>query len=207
MTRTVRAASVALTISALLLAGLAGCREAVAESGDSSCTTPMGWFLAGSAPAEYTACKVPGDGGKGSACRLSSSTASSAVFGTVMQSISAKDHLGKRVRLSASVRSEGVSAWSGVWLRIDRQGGAEGAFDNMQNRPIQGTTGWTRYDVVLDVAPDATALAFGLLQSGAGTTWIDDMKLEIVGLDVPTTDLMGGAASQPTKPVNLDFEK
>jgi len=42
------------------------------------------------------------------------------------------------------------------------------AFDNMQKRAINGTTGWQRYEVVLDVPKDATVVAFGILLNGGG---------------------------------------
>jgi len=46
---------------------------------------------------------------------------------------------------------------------------------------------WQRYEVVLDVPKEATIGAFGVLLSGAGALWIDDVKLETVSLSVPVT--------------------
>jgi hypothetical protein len=81
------------------------------------------------------------------------------------------------------------------------------AFDNMQDRPITGTKDWTRYEVVVDVAPEATDIAFGALLSGSGHLWIDDLAFEIVGPKVPTTGLGGTAPGETPKPAaNLDFE-
>jgi hypothetical protein len=63
------------------------------------------------------------------------------------------------------------------------------AFDNMQNRPIKGTTDWKQYESILDVPEEAANIAFGVLLSGAGKAWLNDVKFEIVGSQVPTTGL------------------
>jgi hypothetical protein len=78
------------------------------------------------------------------------------------------------------------------------------AFDNMQDRPIKGTSGWTRHEIVLDVAPEATFVSFGILLNGAGQAWIDDLSVDVVAKDVPLTGHALGAPHK--KPVNLDFE-
>jgi hypothetical protein len=80
------------------------------------------------------------------------------------------------------------------------------AFDNMQSRPIKASTDWTKYDVVLDVPEQAEQISFGLLLTGRGETWVDDMKFEVVGKDVPTTgaSLTGKV---PEAPTNLGFEE
>jgi hypothetical protein len=70
----------------------------------------------------------------------------------------------------------------------------------MQNRPIKGTTGWKRYEIVLDVPQSSQSIAFGVLLSGAGTVWVDDLNFEIVAKDVPETK------PAPTKPQNTSFE-
>lgn len=71
------------------------------------------------------------------------------------------------------------------------------------SRQIKGTTDWTRYEIVLDVAQEATALSFGILTVG-GTVWLDDVAFEVVDASVPTTDMIGGAAgSPPAEPQNL----
>jgi hypothetical protein len=78
------------------------------------------------------------------------------------------------------------------------------ALDNMQNRPIRGTTDWTRYEVVLDVPAEGVAIAYGTLLEGAGSVWVDDVSLEVVDASVATTS-KESSPSAP-KPQNLDFE-
>jgi hypothetical protein len=166
---------------------------------------PPGWLLAGSKPASY---EVGVDGqaaynGHPSAY-LKSKEAFVGGFGTLMQTFQADKYVGKRVRFSAFVKSEGIQSSAGLWMRVDKDSGSV-AFDNMQDRPIKGTTGWQKYEVVLDVPQEATGIFFGVLLDGTGEVWLNSAKFEVVGADVATT---GGKGSKlPDGPTNLDFEK
>lgn len=124
--------------------------------------------------------------GRSSAWLASTRTAEG--FGTMMQSCDPAEYRGRRLRLSAFVKAQDVKDWAGMWMRVD--GPEEGrslAFDSMQNRPIQGTMNWTRHDVFLDVADEATSISFGILLSGEGKVWLDDVQFEVVDNSVPVT--------------------
>ncbi len=125
-------------------------------------------------------------------------------FGTLTQIFQADNYRNKRMRFSAVVKSERIKDWAGLWMRIDGPGrvGSLG-FDNMQNRPIQGTTDWQRYEVVLDVPQESVSIAFGILLSEKGHVWLSDVHFEEVGPDVPVTSI--GKEKYPDKPANLDF--
>jgi hypothetical protein len=119
-----------------------------------------------------------------------------------MQQFRADAYRGQRLRLSATVRALDVAEWAGLWMRVDGDRKSSLAFDNMQDRPITGTAGWTRYAVVLDVPEsESTVIAFGVLLRGDGEIWMADVRLEAVGSEVATT----GGARLPTAPVNLAF--
>jgi hypothetical protein len=60
----------------------------------------------------------------------------------------------------------------------------------MQNRPIQGTRDWQKYEIVLDVPAKSTGIFFGILLEGKGQVWLNNVRFEVVGRNVPTT---GGA--------------
>lgn len=166
---------------------------------------PTGWFVAGSKPSEYEAgtdAQAPYNGHP--SAYLKAKVADTGGFGTLMQNFRADNYLGKRVRFSAFVKPEGIQSWAGLWMRVDKEKDSV-AFDNMQDRPIKGTTGWQKYEVVLDVPQDATGIFFGVLLDGAGEVWLNSVKFEVVGSDVPTT---GGKTSKLLDgPTNLDFEK
>lgn len=170
---------------------------------------PPGWFRAGSHPADYEMGIDPTGGSGGGRCAfVRGRGASPGGFGTLMQMFKAAGYAGRRVRLGASVKAEQVSSWAGLWMRVDGAP-AEGsrvprmlAFDNMQGRPIKGTQDWRRHEIVLDVPPEAHAIGFGILLSGPGRVWVDELKFEAVGADVPRTDTF----NLPDRP-NLSFEK
>ena len=104
-----------------------------------------------------------------------------------MQMSQPGEYLGKRVRLSGYVKSDKVTNWAGLWFRVDGPNNGPNpsslAFDNMQERPIKGTTDWTRYEIVLDVPEAAQRLAFGILLAGGGQVWMDDLKFEVSAHD------------------------
>jgi hypothetical protein len=166
---------------------------------------PAGWLKAGDHRTEY---EVGADaavhhGGRASGFIKSIATELHG-FGTLMQQTAPGQYLGKRVRLSAYVKSEKVqSGWAGLWFRIDGPSQEMLGFDNMQGRPIKGTNDWRRVEIVLDVPDNAAGLAFGVLLAGDGEVWIDDLQFEIVTKDVPVT----GAKASAAGPQNLNFEK
>lgn len=169
---------------------------------------PKGWFLSGTSAKSYATGLAEGSAAKGrkAAFLRSQGPVGKGGFGTVMQSIDAGRYAGKRVRFSAAVRADGVAGWAGLWLRVDGPYGKVLAFDNMDKRPIKGTSGWTRHAVVLEIARDAQELAYGLLLSGEGSVLLDEVRLEPVGPEVPTTAPPLARSSLP-EPANLDFEE
>jgi hypothetical protein len=189
-------------VKIIAVAGLVfAMRAAVAEE------TPKGWFHAGSHPRDYEMVidRSEVHGGKASAS-LKSIAPETKGFGTLMQTFKADKFRGKRVRMSGYVRSKDVNDWAALWLRVDGSKGELLAFDNMQGRPIKGTSDWTRYEIVLDVPEDAQEIAFGLLLTGKGQAWMDDLNFEAVGKEVPTT-AENPMKKAPSGPVNLNFEE
>ena len=165
---------------------------------------PEGWLLAGSNPRGYEAGLDPQASYHGfPSAYLKAKQSATEGFGTLMQEFSAAQYAGKRVRLTASVKAEEVADRAGLWMRVDK-GSTPVSFDNMMDRPIKGTTTWQNYEVILDVPQDATAIAFGVLLNKSGSVWLNSVKFESVGLDVPAT---GKAPAQlPEGPTNLNFE-
>ena len=169
--------------------------------------TPQGWFAAGSHPKDYkmSADRTVAHSGKASAS-LKSVAPAPAGFGTLMQTFKADAYRGKRVRMSGYARAEAVKNWAGLWMRVDGPRGEALAFDNMQDRSIKGTGDWRKCEIVLDVPESAQEIAFGLLLTGAGQVWMDDLAFEVVGKDVPTTGPKPSPGAPPA-PSNLDFEQ
>jgi hypothetical protein len=167
---------------------------------------PAGWIAAGMAPQDYEFTTDLTEHHSGTRSGKVSARRAPTGFATLMQQVLPDDYLGHRVRLRGWVKTEQVTGWCGLWMRIDGSDKKRWlGFDNMGSRPIVGTTAWASHEVVLDVPPEATLIAFGLILDGAGAAWLDDVTLEIVGNDVATT---GEPAYQtPRQPRNLSFEE
>ncbi|HXN09165.1 MAG TPA: hypothetical protein VN860_05850 [Candidatus Acidoferrales bacterium] len=164
---------------------------------------PAGWFMAGSAPQLYTAGVDPNTNhDKAKSAYLASTQAEGTQFGTLMQMFSAQDYLGKRVSLSAYIKSAEVARRAALWMRVDGQGAKRLSFDNMADRPILGTTDWKEYTIVLDVPPESRDIALGVLLSGQGKVWVSGISLKSVSQMQPKT---GVEYILPTQPQNLNF--
>jgi len=127
-------------------------------------------------------------------------TAKTESFCTMTQVCSAEAYRGKRVRFSSWVKTEQASRGAGLYLRINH-GDIHGLqFDDMRDRLIGGTTGWTLCTIVLDVPVEADTLHYGFTVTGGGRVWFNDPRIEIVGLDVPSTNLESEHPSLCTNP-------
>jgi RNA polymerase sigma-70 factor (ECF subfamily) len=98
-------------------------------------------------------------------------------FADLRQGILADAYRGRRVRLSADVRTAGVSKRAGLYLRV---------IDPARSRPpevreqfsLQGTSDWTRHHVEADVPADSVYLLFGISLTGPGQIWAASVRVE-----------------------------
>lgn len=112
-------------------------------------------------------------------------------FGTIMKYILPDDYIGKRVRLTGNIKTSNVALNAGMWMRVDsEEEGVMLGFDNMSDRPIKGTNDWTKYEIVLDVPKGSKGIGYGVLIHETGEAWFPDLTLEVVGNDVPLTNMM-----------------
>jgi hypothetical protein len=175
---------------------------------------PRGWYLEGTKPADYeVAVGAEAEYGNYRSVVLRAKMPVVKGFGTLMQQFRADNYLGKRVRLSGSLKTDGLQDWAGLWMRVNK-GNLVIAFDNMQGRVLKGTHDWKDYEVVLDVPRDATDISFGVLLQGSGSVWLRHPQLETVGYSVPTTGSVNFPQQMrqtsnfpfPEGPLNLNFE-
>jgi AraC-like DNA-binding protein len=167
-----------------------------------------GWILSGSHPFNY---KMGIDRevfhkGKASGFLKSVTVQSNGEFATMMQEFKAEKYLGKRLKLSGFIKSKDVDGFCGFWMRVDDSLGDVLQFDNMGDRPITGDNEWNHYQIVLDVPENSAVIAFGVLLSGKGQVWIDELKFEEVDSQTPTTNI-DYSAELLDEPVNLSFEE
>lgn len=151
------------------------------------------WIMGGTAPESF---KVSIDSstfqnGSYSAC-LESVTKNPKGFGTIQQQFNAKDYAGKRLKMSAYIKTQNVKLGTAFWINIANDSFTV-AFDNMSqgkiDRTIYGTNEWAKHDIIIDVPINSEIINFGVFLDGVGKIWIDNFTFSIV--DEKTTEITG----------------
>ena len=182
---------------------------------------PKGWFLGGTQPDQYKAgidTKIVQHGQQSAI--LESIVENPSGFCTLMQGCTRKDLNGKRIKMTGYIKSLNTNIAT-MWVRVDDLAGKVTAdFDNMMDRPVSGTSDWTKCEIVFD-ATLKCSINYGFILSGAGKIWVDNLSFEIVDysmtktaqyLDAPFPEeyiqqIEKLPQELPEKPsVNLDFE-
>lgn len=150
-------------------------------------TVPDGWATGTSSVLYSVGTSTESHGGK-HAAYLSGVVGSATQYAVIYQNISATAYIGKRIRMSAWVRSTRAvpHLYSGIWLAVDGPGVREGE-DDMVDRPVTGTTDWHQVSIVADVPANASGIQMGGVFDGDGELLIDDVSLEVVDNSVKTT--------------------
>jgi len=166
-------------------------RNAKLEDGEVG-APPPGWRFVSQTGGNVTLVAEGASEGRRAAL-IDASSAKGGGMSNLMQTVDAAAFRGKRVRYRAAVRTGELGKGTGaqLWCRVDRPKSEDGerqlgAFDNMQQRRITGDA-WARFDVVLDVADDATNIALGVFVLGKGKVWFGDASFEVVDESVETT--------------------
>ena len=170
-----------------------------------------GWKPSGSAPDKYDIglWKIGGhDSKQCGMIRSSKSDYFSDDYASLIQAISSQKYLGKRIKMTAYMKTRAVTDHAGFFLRADHEDlNKPITFDNMRDRPIKGTTDWTAYSIELDIPVSASKIAFGGYLHGKGQIWFDDISFEVVGDATITATLVQCDTSIKRNPENLDFEQ
>ena len=165
---------------------------------------PNGWWNAGSALVSYNfgidkEIRADGD----NSAYIKSVDKEIDGFATLMQSCNAVPFKGKKIKMIGYAKSENIGGWAGFWLRIDGEDKEEAlGFDNMAERPIEGTNDWAKYEIIMEVPDNSVSLAYGLLLYGTGKIWFDNITFQEIteegGKNTATTITEG--------PTNTNFE-
>lgn len=114
--------------------------------------------------------------------RLSARQYGGKPFAQLNQVLPAAAFAGDMVRLSGWIKVAGhTSGQASLWMQVRGLSGTGQAFDNMAARSPHGDTGWQPFDIALPVTSQAATIAFGVLFSGAGKAWFDDLRIEAAG--------------------------
>ncbi|MDR2172718.1 MAG: hypothetical protein LBE32_00670 [Burkholderiales bacterium] len=101
-------------------------------------------------------------------------------YGLAEQKISATALRGKKVALSAWIKTQETNGrGAGLSMRATR-GGAIAAYNFMESELIRGSQDWRRYTISLEIPESATALEIGFMLQGSGIAWIDDVEWAIL---------------------------
>ena len=150
-----------------------------------------GWYLSNSNEFEWgiEEGSVPNGAEAAYLKSVGSSTGSS---GYISKSAAPAIHMGKRVRLTAWVKTsleQGANAQ--LWIRVDADSKRKsGTTDNTVATKIEATSDWAQYSIVVKVPKSSRNIVFGLTLNGAGTAWLSDVSLETVEADISSTGLV-----------------
>src|SRR5207249_3432542 len=89
-----------------------------------------------------------------------------------------ENFLGKKVRVTAWIKSEGVTGASGISIHVVGNGFKQ--LIKPVPRPIKGTSDWKKYEAAASVADEAESIFPGLVLQGKGKLWVDDLTMEAV---------------------------
>lgn len=100
-------------------------------------------------------------------------------WGTIMQNISSKPFKGRKVKFTASVKTEDIKGWVGLWMRVaDSKTNEIYAYENMIRHAIKDARDWKDYSITLEVDPDSDVISYGVLLNEAGKVWMKNVKVE-----------------------------
>ena len=101
-------------------------------------------------------------------------------FGCVAYELPA-NFKGKKITLEGYIKMENATdGFVGLLMRIDKDGQSV-AFDNMQNKKLQGTSDWKKYSITLDFKENADRIYVAGILVGKGKAWFDNFKVSIDG--------------------------
>lgn len=175
------------------------------EHGPDGLVMPDGWFAAHPSRSEYFRMGIdPANPGIARIEARKGVSIAPDITGVMMQSFSASAYRGKRLSLSAELKTQGAALGT-IWMRVDPANGRYLAFDNMLDRgedgPLQGNSDWAERRVVLDVPEGADSIHFGFFLQGSGAVLARRFALGVAADECPVT----GRGRFPDDPINLGF--
>ncbi|MCW5939596.1 MAG: hypothetical protein KF884_01275 [Fimbriimonadaceae bacterium] len=101
-----------------------------------------------------------------------------APFGNFMSIVPANELRGKKVTLTARLRSDTPGTRAQMWMRVDLESGGMGGFDNMSDRPVALPT-WQDAKIEMDIDAEAKHIAIGFIATPQGDISFDDVQLKV----------------------------
>ena len=160
--------------------------------------TPPGWRFESDRPDEYEHGLDRTFSARGAVAYIRNRTLRAEGTATLVQNLDVSLYVGRRVRVSALLRSNAIDQLGGLLFGIVHSRGA--VLGNRRNLALHGTNEWSRQSVVFDVDGAPTGLTIGFGLSGPGAIWADNFSIEVVDASIPLTRVF------PSAPVDTDFD-
>ncbi|RYD72812.1 MAG: hypothetical protein EOP53_21265 [Sphingobacteriales bacterium] len=186
--------------------------------------TLNGWELVSKVPSQFGYGLDKDEVFSGNASAYINSRKSNYNSAWLTQEISAAPYAGKRLKMTAMVKSEnaGKKAWAGIFMNIKGNDFKKAGFDNLFDKNVSGQSDWVACELVMDVPAESKKITFGLYKVYGGNAWIDNINFEVVNDEVPLhfktqTEAQDTSLIQPDlssrllniiveKPENVGFE-
>ncbi|WP_443937562.1 S41 family peptidase [Pedobacter sp. MW01-1-1] len=127
-------------------------------------------------------------------------------FGTISDLKSAADLKGKTFVFTGKAKMLSASGQGQLWLRVDRDNGTVGFFDNMNNRPIKSKN-WQTFEIKGTINNDAKQVLFGAFLLNQGQFAVDDLSLKVDGKEIYKNDFEGEEIEKEPKTINFNTGK
>ncbi|NJM78833.1 MAG: hypothetical protein HC854_02990 [Flavobacterium sp.] len=104
-------------------------------------------------------------------------------FGSIAYKLPS-NYKGKKITLEGYMKLENVTdGFAGLILRIDKDGKSI-AFDNMQDKKIDGTKDWQKYSITLPFDNTSDHVFVAGILAGKGKAWFDNFTVKIDGKNI-----------------------
>ncbi len=89
-------------------------------------------------------------------------------------------YLGKKMRVSAMIKTQGVPSYAQLSIRVMGRGFKYLIPESQGAKKIGANSDWTKYETVVDVPEKTELFSNGVILHGPGTIWVDDIRWEAV---------------------------
>jgi beta-lactamase regulating signal transducer with metallopeptidase domain len=105
-------------------------------------------------------------------------------YGTMVQYINPAAYRGKRVRLTALIKTVDVEKYAGLWIGEE---GPQWTVWDAEHAEVKAPAEWTEVSLVVDVSKACSNFGLGAVVRGPGKLYIDHFTFAVVGDDVPVS--------------------
>ena len=125
--------------------------------------------------------------------------------GALFQTIHAQQYKGKRIQLTALIKSKSKAFTFAELFALSRD--RYGQTVSYRRARLKSHDKWTKIEIVHQIPQHSKTLGVGVLYQGKGTLWLDNVQVRIVKANQPLHGKGWSKAPLASTPQNLDFSK